>query len=67
MALQGIGVGFGRTGTLSLKLALELMHHPDYVVPWQAAVEGAAVDWDQTPSALPERCLSSMRIHPPYF
>jgi hypothetical protein len=58
MALKVIGAGFGRTGTLSLKLALEmlgfgpcyhmleLIQHPEYVPPWQAATDGGPVDWD---------------------
>lgn len=58
MALQVIGVGFGRTGTHALKHALEmigfgpcyhmveLMQHPEYVSQWQAAVDGEAIDWD---------------------
>lgn len=58
MPLQVIGVGFGRTGTNSLKLALEMLgfarcHHMVEVIenPWQAplflaAARGEAVDWD---------------------
>ncbi|KDA41575.1 sulfotransferase family protein [Frankia sp. B2] len=53
-----IGAGFGRTGTLSLKLALEQLgygpcHHMDEVLAhretiaaWTSAAEGAPVDWD---------------------
>jgi hypothetical protein len=52
-----VGAGFGRTGTLSLKLTLErlgkgpafhlmdLALEPDGVVPWQEAAEGRLVDW----------------------
>ena len=59
MALQVIGAGFGRTGTLSLKLALEQLgfgpcHHmeevfakPDELPLWEAAAAGEAVDWDR--------------------
>jgi len=53
-----IDVGFGRTGTMSLKLALEQLgfgpcHHmeevlkdPGQAAQWAAAAEGEAVDWD---------------------
>lgn len=56
--LQIIGAGFGRTGTLSLKAALEelgfgpcyhmseVFQHPDHVAIWQAAADGETVDWD---------------------
>jgi hypothetical protein len=58
VALEVIGAGFGRTGTLSLKLALEklgfdacyhmaeVVAHPDHVPVWAAAHRGEAVDWD---------------------
>src|SRR5690606_21852220 len=58
MSLSVIGAGFGRTGTLSLKLALEQLgfapcHHmtevfanPDQAATWLAAARGEAVDWD---------------------
>lgn len=57
MSLQVIGAGFGRTGTMSLKLALEQLglgpcHHmievfgkPDHVALWQRAADGLEVDW----------------------
>lgn len=53
-----IGAGFGRTGTLSLKIALEALGftkcyhmqeayaHPAHVKVWRAASRGASVDWD---------------------
>lgn len=56
--LTVIGAGFGRTGTLSLKAALELLgcgpcyhmtdvfEHPNHVALWQAAVEGEPPDWE---------------------
>ncbi|ADP78572.1 sulfotransferase family protein [Pseudofrankia inefficax] len=56
--LDIIGVGFGRTGTLSLKSALEQLgfgpcHHGDEViahretaVDWIQAADGRPVDWD---------------------
>jgi hypothetical protein len=59
VALEVIGPGFGRTGTNSLKLALEQLgfgpcHHmfevrdnPHLLADWQAAARGEAVDWDQ--------------------
>lgn len=58
MALQVIGAGFGRTGTLSLKLALEMLgydkcyhmvevfEHPEDAPVWQAAAHDQPVDWD---------------------
>jgi Sulfotransferase domain len=54
-----IGAGFGRTGTLSLKVALEelglgpcyhmvaLMNHPEHVPLWEAATRGEPVDWEK--------------------
>lgn len=57
MTLQVIGAGFGRTGTLSLKAALEqllggrcyhmaeVFEHPDHIAFWQAATRGEPVDW----------------------
>ena len=59
MALQVIGSGFGRTGTMSLKRALEqlgfgpchhmeeVFAHPEQVPHWQAVVAGRAVNWDE--------------------
>lgn len=57
MSLKVIGAGFGRTATLSVKLALDQIgypcHHmacvfenPDQLPYWQAAVRGDNVDWD---------------------
>ncbi|NOT43352.1 MAG: hypothetical protein HOP14_01970 [Acidobacteria bacterium] len=57
MSLQVIGPGFGRTGTMSLKMALqelgfgpchhmeEVFMHPEQVPQWQALAEGRPVDW----------------------
>lgn len=58
MSLEIIGVGFGRTGTHSLKLALEhlgyrcyhmeeLILHPEQVIHWEQARTNQAVDWDE--------------------
>ena len=59
MSLSVIGAGFGRTGTFSLNLALELLgfgpcHHMDDVIQSEqqkswflAAGKGALVDWDE--------------------
>ena len=59
MGLQVIGAGVGRTGTSSLKVALErlldgrcyhmheLQLNPHQVPHWQAALRGDAVDWEQ--------------------
>ncbi|MEO7222370.1 MAG: sulfotransferase family protein [Devosia sp.] len=58
MALEIIGPGFGRTGTNSLKVALEHLgfgptHHmfevrdnPPQISSWEALARGEAVDWD---------------------
>ncbi|WP_067460488.1 sulfotransferase family protein [Actinomadura macra] len=57
--LEVIGAGFGRTGTFSLKAALETLgfgpcHHmlgmlerPEEIPLWQRAGEGAPTDWDR--------------------
>jgi hypothetical protein len=59
MALAIIGPGFGRTGTNSLKIALEQLEfgpchhmfevrdHPEQLPGWEAAARGEPVDWDQ--------------------
>lgn len=59
MALEVIGAGFGRTGTNSLKWALEELgftrcHHmveviesPDQVMLWAAVARGETMDWDR--------------------
>jgi hypothetical protein len=59
MGLQVIGAGFGRTGTSSLKLALEQLgfgpcHHmfevrdnPAQLAAWQAVARGDIPDWDE--------------------
>jgi hypothetical protein len=58
MALQVVGVGLGRTGSTSLKTALERLlggrcYHMmevfgkvDVQVAWRTAAEGGPVDWD---------------------
>jgi hypothetical protein len=57
MTIQLVGAGLGRTGTMSLKLALErllggtchhmmeVFGHPDEVPVWRAAIEGDDVDY----------------------
>src|SRR5215213_6295961 len=57
MALEVIGAGFARTGTTSLKAALEelgfdpcyedLFGHPEHVGLWEAAARGKSVDWNE--------------------
>ena len=54
-----MGAGLGRTGTLSLKMALEqlvggscyhmleVFAHPDHVAMWHGATRGEPVDWDE--------------------
>lgn len=56
--MRVIGAGFGRTGTTSLKAALEELgfdpayhlteafRHPEHVDSWQAARRGKDVDWE---------------------
>jgi hypothetical protein len=58
MPLKVIGAGLGRTGTLSLKAALEglgfarcyhmteVFAHPGHARVWDAAARGEAVDWE---------------------
>jgi hypothetical protein len=58
MALKVVGAGFGRTGTLSLKNALEKLgcgpcYHmmevfprPDHVAMWHRLAFGNSMDWD---------------------
>jgi len=58
MPVSVIGAGFGRTGTLSLKLALErlgvgpchhmleVVAHPAQAAGWHAAADGGPADWD---------------------
>ncbi len=55
--MKVVGAGFGRTGTLTLKTALErlgfgpcyhmqeVMRHPQHAATWEAATRGEAVDW----------------------
>lgn len=59
MTLEIIGSGFGRTGTRSLKDALEqlgfgpchhmeeVFHHPEQVPLWTRAAAGEAMDWEE--------------------
>lgn len=59
MSLEVIGAGFGRTGTLSLKRALEqlgfapchhmeeVQAHPETMDFWRRAAEGEAVEWEE--------------------
>lgn len=59
MALEVIGAGLGRTGTMTMKTALEALgfgpcHHmievfanPDQRQFWQRAAMGEAVDWEE--------------------
>lgn len=58
MSLKVVGAGFGRTGTLSMKAALEqlglgpcyhmaeVIAHPPFVIHWMEAAEGRDIDWD---------------------
>ena len=56
--LEVIGAGFGRTGTLSLEMALErlgydrcyhmseVLDHPEHAQTWRAAADGRPTDWE---------------------
>ena len=58
MTIEMIGAGFGRTGTMSLKVALEdlgfgpcyhmteVFAHPEHVEVWRAASQGEPIDWE---------------------
>ena len=58
MTIKVIGAGFGRTGTMSLKVALEMLgydkcyhmmeviDHYDHLTFWSQAARGEAVPWD---------------------
>jgi hypothetical protein len=58
MPLKIIGAGLGRTGTLSLKVALEqlgfakcyhmteVLAHPEHIRIWDAATRGEPVEWE---------------------
>ena len=58
MTIEVIGAGFGRTGTLSLKFAIEalgldkcyhmmeVMRNESHAAEWRKAARGEAVDWD---------------------
>jgi hypothetical protein len=58
MGLRVMGAGFGRTGTLSLKVALEelgfarcyhmtdVLAHPEHAPLWEAAARGEPIDWE---------------------
>ena len=59
MTLEIIGAGFGRTGTMSLKVALEelgfgpcyhmieVFEYPEHVSLWEAAIRGEPLDWEK--------------------
>ena len=59
MGLRVVGAGLGRTGTSSLKTALEqllgapcyhmfeVFGHPDHIPMWHGAAEGRMPDWDK--------------------
>jgi hypothetical protein len=63
VTLKVIGAGLGRTGTLTLKTALEqlgfgpchhmveVFAHPEQAEFWRRAAEGEAVDWEEVFSA----------------
>lgn len=59
MTLKIVGAGFGRTGTLSMKAALEqigfgpcyhmseVISHPPFAEHWMTATAGGKVDWNE--------------------
>lgn len=68
MSLEVIGAGFGRTGTVSLKLALEMLGfkpchhmtevfaHPEQVPFWDRAAQGERMNWDDVFSSYKASC-----------
>ena len=75
MTLKVVGAGLGRTGTHSLKLALEQLlggpcYHmvevfgrPDDIPVWHAAVNGEMPDWNSVPRGVPRRGrLACLRV-----
>jgi sulfotransferase family protein len=59
VSLEVIGAGFGRTGTMSLKVALEelglgpcyhmseVFENPEHVELWENAARGKPIDWEE--------------------
>jgi hypothetical protein len=68
MTLQVVGAGFGRTGTVSLKLALEklgfapchhmseVFQHQEQVPFWDRAAQGETMNWDDVFSSYRASC-----------
>ena len=68
MSLQVIGAGFGRTGTRSLKEALEMLGlapchhmmevflHPEQAAFWDRAAQGETMKWDELFHAYKSAC-----------
>jgi len=68
MALEVIGAGLGRTGTMTLKNALEMLgfgpcHHmyeviqqPEQAPFWERAARGEPVDWEQVFASYRSSC-----------
>ncbi len=58
-AVRVVGAGLGRTGTVSLKIALERLlggpcYHmsetfgrPEHIAVWRRAAQGSLPDWDE--------------------
>jgi hypothetical protein len=75
--LKVIGAGMGRTGTTSLKLALELLlggdcfhfleykTHPELMLPWQTFVEKLPLNTE--PEAMPEISVSQFQLLMPDY
>ena len=75
--LKVIGAGMGRTGTTSLKLALELLlggdcfhfleykTHPELMLPWQTFVEKLPLDTE--PEAMPEISVTQCQLLMPDY
>ena len=74
MTLRVVGAGLGRTGTHSLKLALEqllgapcyhmheVLEHPEHIALWQQAVDTGEVPWDQLFVAALPRCAGTTQV-----
>jgi hypothetical protein len=73
-SLKVIGAGFGRTGTMSLKVALETLgfgpcyhmievfEHPEHIGFWEAAWRGEPVDWDASSPTMRDRGLACLHV-----
>ena len=76
MTIKVVGAGFGRTGTLSLKMALEQLgfekcyhmmevgQHPDHVQLWADAHRGIVTNWDDMEKIWHHTFYNELRVAP---